>query len=223
MGPLLLLLGCDGSLLGPDSLENLLGIAPEPTSPAWQLRWYAGPDEGLVVDCTLEPTEVDPDDIGAGVVVVVPPERGEPPVWIERREFRWALALPVLVDAETYAFDGEDDPFDNLEIQGVWGITEQRAWLFWEGDADAVADDLVPIDDEFLLDQEASDVWVGFLPEVVEPSGDPRTGLFPLDEEEQFDIIEEGMLVRASTQLRDRQFEVWTGEALGGFSEAGCP
>lgn len=217
---LLLVAGCEGSLLGTEQLENLLGIAAEPADPAWQLRWYLGEGEGLIVSCELYPVaDLSGDDIGAGVIEVTPPQLDPeaPPFWLEEFEYRWALALPVLVDREVYVAEELDEEFDNLaNFTGVWGVAEDRAWLFWDGDAGAVADDLVRIDDEFDFVPERSDSWMGFLPEMVAGQGFAVNGIYPLTGEE-LDDIESGLLVRASSQLSDRDLFVWSGLAMGGF------
>ncbi len=97
-----------GGLYSPAQLEGLTDISPLPEEPHWELRWYRGGGDGLTLSCELLPAEVLDEDLTGGHVWAEPPELWESPVWIEEedQDFRWALALFVLVDPNVY--DPED-------------------------------------------------------------------------------------------------------------------
>ena len=187
---LLLLTGCEpASLASGERLDELMGSTPAPQDPAFEVRWFAGLQSGLTIDCALVPAEIGNDeDVIWGTLSVELPEDPEPPVWLDWEDYSWALGLFVLVDRERY-LPPEDSDGDDLEAwRGVWGAAGGHALLYVEGDTELAHEELLIVPDN-AEDVDAID-WVELLPAVVAAQDtfvggiSARTGRLSEDEEE---------------------------------------
>ena len=221
---LFLLAGCGDSLISGESLESLLGLTPLPSSPAWEVRWYSGPESELVVDCALYPTEIEQDDVYWENLYGVPPEIEEPAVWVEADEYRYAIALLLLADVDRYvSVDEMEESDEGLEFwRGIWGGVQSRALLFAEGDLDAMAEDALLLPDAIEV-AEDEPIWLGLLPELAAVKEDLSGALYPLPEDEDDGIDELGLEVTPTEYLSESAYEVLTGAILGDGVSSGCP
>ena len=224
--PLILvpLVACDpDSLASGERLEEMMGTTPAPTEPAFEVRWFAGSQRGLMVDCDLVPAEVANDeDVIWGTLSVDLPEEPDPPVWLDWEEYSWALGLMVLVDRQRYSAPVVDD-YD-LESPRVWGAASKHALLYIDGDIDQAVEELLVVpDDAEPIQDEVS--WVELVPAVIAAQDTFVGGLSvptgPLSEDHEDD--DEELLPITSLEYfeDDTVFGVLSGEALAGLELAG--
>ena len=217
------LTGCGDSLISGESLESLLGLTPLPGAPAWEVRWYTGPESEMVVGCDLLPTEIEQDDVYWENLYGIPPEIEEPAAWVEAGKYRYAIALLLLADAERHVpVDEMESHEDDLEFwRGIWGGVQDRALLFAEGDLDAMAEDALLLPDAIEV-AEDEPIWLGLLPELAAAKEDLSGALYPLPEDEDEGVDELGLEVTPVEHLSDSGYEVLTGEILGDGVDSGC-
>lgn len=195
--------GCGASLVGPGELAQRIDTPAPPGDPAWEVRWVSG--DGLVVGCERVPAELVGRLAVSGSVPAVPPEMPEPAVWNVESTFRWALGLPVLVEA------GSPWPpagTGALEAEaGVFGTTAPLAWLVVDGEpADAGAQlGIGPLDTG----------WVEVLVDRVTAQGDWNAGLEPW-------TVEDDLFVTSLGWGEDESLDLWSGETTGGIARS-CP
>ena len=222
-----LLTGCGESLLSGEALESMMGLTPLPGVPAWEVRWYAGAEEPIQLNCSLQTTEITTDDLYWERLYSTLPTLEEPAFWIPAEDYRYAIGLFTLVDAERYVYSDEvawDDEadFESLDFwRGVWGGVAGRALLFAEGDLERMAEEalLVP---EALEVAEDGPIWVGMLPELVEVKEDLIGTLYPLPDEEYEELETYGLEVTPVDFLASAAEDILSGQ----FNEAGvtgCP
>lgn len=226
---LLALTACDdGTLMGTLALDNLLRLPPPPVDPAWEIRWVLPDGEGLGYPCDLmEAPDIQEGALAAGLLSFELPEMEEPPFWIEvpgtedaDDGFIWALGIFVLVDAGRWTpWDGET-AWDSLSVdRGVWGAADTVGLLFADGGTDGDAEEI-----REALQIAASDdaeprdgvLWMGILPQIIEPTGTFLGGIYDLDPVEREELDDEGLVVTATEFLSDRSIEVISGDAVGG-------
>jgi len=152
--PLLALLGgCGDSLLGPNGLAGL-EAREGPVTPAWELRAYQGPDLGFVSPCELQPVssaDVIEEGLAFDYVDVVEPTLGEPAVWIDGGDYRYAAAVLLLHDLEGSARMQRRSTLDEPMV-GVWGGVGWTLALWASGDLEALGDALQIMDGHRLVD-----------------------------------------------------------------------
>lgn len=225
----LLSTGCDGSLISGANLESLLGVTPLPVEPAWEVRWYAGPDDQITIGCDLIDAELIEDDVYWEDLYGYPPDIGDPPIWVvsESENYRYAIALVVLVDAERYISlenspEQEDEEFDSLDFwRGVWGGVSSSALLFAEGDLESMAEDALLLPDALEV-AEDEPIWLGLLPELASVKEDLAGALYPLPDEDETDLYAVGLQITPTEYLSDASYEVLSGEILGDGVSMGC-
>lgn len=214
----LLLTGCGDSLISGENLESLLGVMPLPAEPAWEVRWYAGPDTELHLGCALLSAELTEDDVYWESLYALPPDVASPPVWVtsEEENYRYAIAMLTLVDAERYlGIEEPGESADSLEFGlGVWGGVDDRALLFAEGDLDAMAEDALLLPDLLEVAKEEP-IWLGMLPELASVKEDLAGALYPLPDEEEEDLYDTGLSITQAEYLSEAAHEVLSGEILG--------
>lgn len=126
------LAGCSDSLLGYRAIEARIGGVAVPVGSEWEVRWAT--DGGLTVSCARVDAGVDTERVPVDGTVVLPRPVLPEPQWVDAGTFRYALALPVLVEPATPA-PPVGDGVDSLEHHvGVWGIAAPMAWLEIDGD-----------------------------------------------------------------------------------------
>ncbi len=234
-GPLPLLLSslalsaCGDSLVGGPMLEELLGIEEVPQEVAWELRWYRGPGQPLLLECDLRPpwTGIHQlEQVVFGEVEVPPPEVlevPEPGMIMEGEGFSWALALLVLVDAHVYwEADPEGQRSDLQEERGIWGVVPEYVLVFAEGDMDAARHELLVEPQEDVGQIAEGMQFMSFLPEVLLGTESLSGSLIPVEHEEAEHLWEPGPLVLHLEYLEEHIHEVFEGEPLGGAERQPC-
>lgn len=229
------LVGCETSgLYSASALEQLYDVSPVPEDPAWEMRWL-GQDVGLNLGCDLIPVGEFEAELIGGTVSAAPPSIGAPQLWNDEGQYRWAVALLVMVNPVQYnpaALDGEEDDedygfeeeeeFAELEsVVGIWGGVENRALLFAQGDYEEIEESLVigeesEIDDAFFASMENEGIWVGVVPELVSQLGTLAGAMYPLAEVEWEEMDDDGLYVTANERLSEMSYDMLSGESLGG-------
>ncbi len=219
------LTGCDpDSLASGERLEELMGSTPAPSEPALEVRWFAGAQRGLLVDCTLVAADIgSEEDVIWGTLSVDLIEQPEPPIWLDSDEFSWSIGLMVLVDRARY-LPPEARGGDDLErLRGVWGAASRHALLYVDGDLAAANDQLLVLPDNAEpLEDEVT--WVELLPAVIAAQDTFVGGISaltgPMSEDHEADE-EELLPITAIEYLEDEtMMGVLTGDALAGLELA---
>lgn len=218
-----LLGGCDGdSLASGERLEQLMGQIPMPDQPAFELRWFMGPDEGLLVDCDLQPTEIGNDEEALlGSLTVELASEPEPPVWLHTNAgYSWAVALVVLVDGQRYEQPDTGDGADLDVWRGVWGVAARNALLVVDGDLEMAQQQLLVVPDD-ADPLEGSHTWVELLPAVVAANDDFRRGISlltgPLSDEGEEEEWGDQLTITSMEWLEDEVvLGVVSGESING-------
>ena len=223
-----LITGCDATLISGATLESLLGVTPLPVDPAWEIRWYAGPDEPLSIGCELIDAELIEDDVYWEDLYGEPPDVDGPPIWVtsEAQNYRYAIALLALVDADRYIsledIEEEVEELDSLDLwRGVWGGVSGNALLFAEGDLEAMAEDALLLPDALEVATDEA-VWLGMLPELAAVKEDLAGALYPLPDEDEADLYDVGLRVSPTEYLSDASYEVLSGEIHGEYISDEC-
>ncbi len=225
---LLALTACGDSLVGGDWMEELLGLEEIPAEAAWELRWYGGPGNGLVVECDLrEPwTGMHAlDEVVFGSTEVPPPEVFEIPeeeFRIEAEEYSWGIALLVLAEPGPYwDVDPERERTDLDEDRGIWGVVREYAVLVADGDLDRLSMELLGEPDEGGVILPGAQ-FVGFMPEVILGTGAFNGSFFALPDEQKDWLWEPGIPVVHLEYMEEFLWEVFEGEILGGAHRHPC-
>jgi len=211
--------------MGGPGLDELLGLSEAPREPVWQLRWFAGLGEGLVVDCVLHPPihpEYHMEDAWFGWADVPPPDPGGPAWLLEEPEYSWGVAVAVLVDRQRANYEAAEDVEAAVDPDlGRWGAAPWNALLFLDGDLERATEELgieVPPERPVYSGLQ----WAELFPEVVLASGSFAGALLPLTDEEQ--VWEEWWLhTVAEDHLEEELAPLFSGETLGGLRWADCP
>lgn len=216
---------CGDSLVGGEWLEELMGIEAFPAEAAWELRWYQGRHEPLLVECGLrEPwTGIETlEEVYFGVAEVPPPDVGEVPedsTLIEGDGFSYGVALLVLT--ELVPFEHADPERVDLEPdRGTWGVVEEYLVLVADGEPSALREELLVEPDEGIIEPGVQ--LVGFLPEVVLGTGSFAGAIYPLEREETEYLWGEGLPAVHLDYLWDPLWEVYEGVAMGGAVRQDC-
>jgi hypothetical protein len=223
----LALCACGDTLVGGDWLDELLGLEEVPAEVAWELRWYQGPGQPLLVECGLREPWTGHAELGEvyfGVTEIPTPEVMEAPeesTWIEGGGYGFAVALLVLVEPERYdRVDPEQQRTGLDPDRGVWGVVDSYALLIAEGDLERLAMDLMfePLGHPM----EPGPQLVGFLPEMVLGTGEFFGSLHAIEAEERAWLEEEGAPVVHLDYLDEIRWEVFEGAPMGGATTLDC-
>ncbi len=224
---LLALTACGDSLVGGDWLDELMGVEELPTEVAWELRWFQGPGQPLLVECGLREPNTGLGTIGEvffGYAEVPPPlveEVPESSAIIEGDEISYGLALMVLMEPGTYdQADPDGESVDQDDSRGVWGVGEEHMVLVADGPDEALNRELLVEPVEGGLQSGVQ--LVGFVSEVVSGTGTFAGALYPLDEPEQEYLWYEGVSVLHLDRIDDHQWEVFEGVVVGGAERPTC-
>jgi len=219
---------CGDSLVGGDWLDDLLGTEEFPAEVAWELRWFQGQDQPLLVECGLREPHTGHTELGEihfGVAEVPPPwveEAPEASTFIEGEGFAYGMALMVLTEPGPHAdADPEHVRTDLDDSRGTWGVAEEYLILIADGEPSALRHELLVEPDEGEIVTGVQ--LVGFLPEVPLGTGSFAGSIYPLEEEEQTWLWDVGMPTVHLEFLPDHLWEVFEGVALGGAERQPCP
>lgn len=133
------LAGCGDSLLGSEGLGSL-GDYAGPQRPAWELRWFRGDRQGFTAPCDLEVLDsgqVALDALPYGFVDAPEPTVDAPAVWIDEGDYRYALALVLLVELPRNT-GARRLSTATSPLAGVWGAATYHVLLWADGDLDAL-------------------------------------------------------------------------------------
>lgn len=221
------LLGCGDSLISGPALELMLDIGRVPERPGWVQLWVDEGGEGILVSCEVipVPARVLVDDQSTVVIdrlEVPPPEWTEPVAWTDQDNFRWALALHLLVDRDRLSLEATAAALEDGEIDqaaGVWGMADTLARLHIDGNTDDAGEAIIAGQVPPELDEDGRS-WVGFANEIVAATGTFEGALAAIDVEEQIDLIEEGLPVRRIDTLDNASLLLLSGDPFGGLELA---
>ncbi len=226
---LLALTACGDSLLGGDWMDELLGLEEIPAEVAWELRWFAGPDNGLEIPCELQEPHTGLhalEEVFWGVAEVPPPEVTEvPEEWLvmEGDGFSWGLTLLVLAEPGPYHdADPQGERVDLDGSRGIWGVVEEYAVLVAHGDLERMHEELFVEPGDGLEELREGAQFVGFLPEVVLGTGSFAGSLWPVAFEEEEYIWGEGVPAVHLEYMEGFLWEVFEGEPYGGAHRQRC-
>ncbi|MCB9677673.1 MAG: hypothetical protein H6737_21385 [Alphaproteobacteria bacterium] len=203
----MVLAGCGDSLLGSWSIEERIGSPPLTAGSQWEVRWVQ--ESGLAIDCQRVDAGVETDELAVVGSAELPLPQMPAPRFVDAGPYRFALAFPVLVEAEapyTEPGDGEASLEPDL---GVWGTSAPLAWLVVEGDLAAAGADLLanggPAPAQGWVDVHSEDIW---------ESGDIDQTLDPIPTES----LDGSLHATALYWTDDEAYDVWAGLWIGGIA-----